>query len=129
VVFPHGSTYSAHPVACASALAALDIFEQERMADKATALAPYFEEQVHGLRGLRHVVDIRNLGLAAAIQIEAAPDGPVRRPWEIAVKAWERGMYLRCGGDTLQLGPPFIAERAQIDEMCNILADVIPSVD
>lgn len=128
VEFPHGYTYSAHPLACAAGLAALDIYEREDMVGRAAALAPYFETQVHGLKGLKHVADIRNLGMAAAIQIEAVEGEPMRRPWAIAMAAWERGLYLRFGGDTVQLGPPFITEREQIDEMCNVLAEVIPSV-
>lgn len=128
VEFPHGYTYSAHPLACAAGLAAMDVFQHERMVERAAALAPYFEDQVHGLRGLRHIRDIRNLGLAAAIQIEAAPGEPARRPWAIAMEAWKRGVYLRYGGDTVQLGPPFIAERSDIDRLCNVLADVIPTV-
>lgn len=126
--FPHGYTYSAHPLACAAGLAAMDVFEHERMAQRAAEMAPYFEEQIHGLRGLKHVVDIRNLGMAAAIQLEAAPGEPARRPWDVARACWDRGMYVRQAGDTLQLGPPFIIEREQIDTMCNLLADVIPTV-
>jgi len=129
VEFPHGYTYSGHPVACAAGLAAMDIYEGERMSQRAAEMAPYLEEQVHGLRGLRHIVDIRNLGMAAAIQIEALPGEPLRRPWRIAMRAWERGLYLRYGGDTVQLGPPFIIEREQIDEICNILHDVITEID
>lgn len=125
----HGYTYSAHPLACAAGLAALDIYEREHMVDKAAALAPYFEAQVHRLKGLRHIVDIRNLGLAAALQIEHADGQPGLRPWKIAMEAWKRGLYVRFGGDTLQLGPPFIAERTQIDDVCNVLEDIIPNVD
>ncbi len=126
--FPHGYTYSGHPLACAAGLAAMDVFEHDRMAQRAAEMAPYFEEQIHGLRGLKHVVDIRNLGMAAAIQLEAAPGEPTRRPWDVARACWDRGMYVRQAGDTLQIGPPFIIEREQIDTMCNLLADVIPSV-
>jgi beta-alanine--pyruvate transaminase len=129
VEFPHGYTYSAHPLACAAGLAALDIYERERMVERAAELAPYFEEQVHRLRGLAPIVDIRNLGLAAAIQIEPIDGEPGKRPWQISMAAWQRGVYLRYGGDTVQLGPPFIAEKAQIDELCNVLEDVIPAVD
>lgn len=129
VEFPHGYTYSAHPLACAAGLAAMDIFERERMAERAAEMAPYFEQQVHGLKGLRHVADIRNLGMAAAVQIDPVPGEPGKRPWEIAIRCWERGMYLRYGGDTIQLGPPFICEKSHIDEMCNMLADVLPVVD
>lgn len=127
--FVHGYTYSAHPIACAAGLAAMDIFESDRMLERAAALAPYFEEQVHGLRGLPHVVDIRNLGLAAAIQIEAIPGEPGRRPWALSMAAWKRGLYLRFGGDTIQLGPPFISEPKTIDEICNILNDVLHDID
>ncbi|MCP1673695.1 beta-alanine--pyruvate transaminase [Natronocella acetinitrilica] len=127
--FPHGYTYSAHPIACAAGLAAMDIFEHDRMAERAGAMAPYFEEQVHQLKGLRHIVDIRNLGMAAAIQLEPHPREATRRPFEIAMRCWEKGMYVRFAADTIQLGPPFIVEREQVDQMCNILADVIPTID
>ncbi|HET7312799.1 aminotransferase class III-fold pyridoxal phosphate-dependent enzyme [Salinisphaera sp.] len=129
VELAHGYTYSAHPLACAAALAAMDIFENERMAERAAELAPYFEQQLHGLRAAPHVVDIRNLGLAGALEIETAGDDPTCRPWAIANAAWERGMYLRFGGNTVQLGPPFIAERADIDFMCDVLDAAIRSVD
>ena len=72
-------------------------------------------------------MDIRNLGLAGAFQIEALPGEPGRRPWQIALAAWERGLYVRFGGDTVQLGPPFIAEKADIDHICEVLAEVIPA--
>ena len=127
--FTHGYTYSAHPVACAAGLAAMDIFEGEDMAGRAARLAPHFERQVHGLRGLPHVVDIRNLGLAAAIQIEPVAGEPGRRPWALSKAAWKRGLYLRFGGDTIQLGPPFISEAEDIDEICNILSDVLRATD
>ena len=128
VEFPHGYTYSGHPVACAAALAALDIFEGEALAERAHDLAPYFENALHGLRGTKHITDIRNFGLAGALQIDAIPGEPVRRPFEIGVECWNRGLYVRWGGDTIQLGPAMIIEREQIDEACNILADVIPTV-
>lgn len=129
IEFRHGYTYSAHPLACAAALAALDIYERDDMVARAAALAPYFEDQVHHLRGLRHVDDIRNLGLAAAIEIAPVDGEPAKRPWQISMAAWERGVYLRCGGNTIQLGPPFISERSQIDDVCNLLADIIPTID
>jgi beta-alanine--pyruvate transaminase len=125
----HGYTYSAHPVACAAGLAAMDIFVNERIAERAAELAPYFEECVHGLKGLKNVVDIRNYGLAAAIQLAPAPGEPAKRPYLASMKAWEKGLYVRFGGDTLQLGPPMVCEREHIDEICNILADVLPLVD
>ncbi len=125
--FRHGYTYSAHPLACAAGLAALDVLERDDLVSRAADLAPYFEAQIHNLRGLKHIVDIRNLGLAGAFQIEALPGEPGRRPWQIALAAWERGLYVRFGGDTVQLGPPFIAEKADIDHICEVLAEVIPA--
>lgn len=124
----HGYTYSAHPVACAAGLAAMDVFENDRIAERAATLAPYFEECVHGLKGLGNIVDIRNFGLAAAIQLAPQGGDPGIRPYRVSMACWKRGLYLRFGGDTLQLGPPMVCEREHIDEICNILADVIPSV-
>jgi len=127
VEFRHGYTYSAHPLACAAGLAALDILERDNLIGKAAELAPYFEDQIHNLKGLKHIVDIRNLGLAGAFQIEALPGEPGKRPWQIALAAWERGLYVRFGGNTVQLGPPFIAEKADIDHICEILSEIIPA--
>jgi len=128
VEFPHGYTYSGHPVACAAALAALDIFEAERLAERARELAPHFENALHGLRGTKHITDIRNFGLAGALQIDAIPGEPARRPFEIALKCWEKGLYVRWAGDTIQLGPPMVCEKEQLDQACNILGDVIPTI-
>jgi beta-alanine--pyruvate transaminase len=128
VEFPHGYTYSGHPVACAAGLAAMDLFQRENLAQKAADLAPYFETLLHGLKGLKYVADIRNFGLAGAVQIEAAPGEPARRPWEIALKCWDAGYYVRYGGDTLQFGPPFISEKSDLDGLMNAVADAITSL-
>ncbi|MEZ5530710.1 MAG: aspartate aminotransferase family protein [Porticoccaceae bacterium] len=125
VEFPHGYTYSAHPVACAAGLAALEILEQENLFERVKALAPVLEEKIHGLQGVRHVADIRNFGLAAGITIEALPGEPAKRPWQVAMKCWEKGFYVRYGGDTVQVGPPFIATEAELDSLVNALGDAI----
>lgn len=125
VEFPHGYTYSAHPVACAAGLAALELFERERLWEKAAALAPHFETALHGLKGLKHVTDIRNYGLAGAVTIAALPGEPARRPYEIAMACWKAGFYVRYGGDTLQFGPHFITEPAELDALMNAVADAI----
>jgi len=129
VEFPHGYTYSAHPVACAAALAAMDIFENDQMAQRAADLAPHFEDAIHSLKGLSYVSDIRNYGLAGALTIEAYPGEPARRPYEIAMKAWDLGFYVRYGGDTIQLGPNFVAEKEDITRLVNALGDAIQSLD
>ena len=123
--FPHGYTYSAHPVACAAGNAVLDILHKEDMPGRARALAPYFENAVHGLNGAKHVADIRNYGLAAGITISALPGEPARRPYEIAMKCWDKGFYVRYGGDTIQLAPPFISTQAEIDRLVSALGDAL----
>ncbi len=125
VEFPHGYTYSAHPVACAAGLAALSLFEQEQHADRAREMAPYFESALHSLKGSPLITDIRNFGLAGALQIDPYPGEPARRPYEIAMKCWERGIYVRYGGDTLQLGPSLVIEKDEIDRLVNVLGDVM----
>ncbi|GAA5182485.1 aspartate aminotransferase family protein [Niveibacterium umoris] len=126
--FPHGYTYSAHPLACAAAMASLDVLEKENLVARVAELAPYFENAVHSLKGSKYITDIRNYGLAAGITFEAYPGEPARRPYEIAMKCWEKGFYVRYGGDTIQLAPPFIVEREEIDRLVNALGDVIQSL-
>lgn len=123
--FPHGYTYSAHPVACAAGIAALDVLTSEDMIGRVQALAPHFENAVHSLKGSKHVTDIRNFGLAAGISIAALPGEPARRPYEIAMNCWRKGFYVRYGGDTIQLAPPFITEKAEIDRLINALGDAL----
>ncbi|MBA5635763.1 aspartate aminotransferase family protein [Duganella sp. LX20W] len=125
VEFAHGYTYSAHPVACAAGLAALDVLVSENMVDRVNALAPHFEQAVHGLRGEKHITDIRNYGLAAGLTIAAVPGEPARRPYEIAMQCWKKGFYVRYGGDTIQLAPPFIATPAEIDRLVSALGEAI----
>ena len=127
--FPHGYTYSAHPVACAAGIAAMDIFTKERMWERAAELAEHLEAVAHGLKGTQYVADIRNCGLAAGITIEAYPGEPARRPFEIAMKCWDKGLYVRYGGDCIAVAPPFICEKAQIDDAFNILGDAINALD
>ncbi|ASM77484.1 Beta-alanine--pyruvate transaminase omega amino acid--pyruvate aminotransferase [Vitreoscilla filiformis] len=125
VEFPHGYTYSAHPVACAAGLATLDALEREHAPARVAELAPYFEKAVHSLRGAKHVTDIRNIGLAAGLSIAAMPGEPARRPFEVGLRCWEKGFYVRFGGDTIQLAPPFISTPAQIDALVNALGEAL----
>jgi beta-alanine--pyruvate transaminase len=125
IEFPHGYTYSAHPLACAAAMACLDIFEKDQMPAKVRALAPHFENALHGLKQLPFVTDIRNLGLAGAIQIEPYPGEPARRPFELSLALWEKGVYVRCGGDTLQFAPPYISTPEEIDHLFATTAQVL----
>jgi len=123
--FPHGYTYSAHPVACAAGLATLKLIEQENVMERVNSLAPYFENAVHSLKGTKHITDIRNCGLAAGLTIAAAPGEPAKRPYEIAMQCLKKGFYVRYGGDTIQLAPPFTIEKAEIDSLVNALGEAI----
>ena len=126
--FAHGYTYSAHPVACAAALAALDLLEAEDGPGRVKALAPHFEAAVHSLKGAKHVLDIRNYGLAAGLTIAPLPGEPAKRPYEIAMHCWKNGFYVRYGGDTIQLAPPFVSEKAEIERMVAALGDALNAV-
>ena len=125
VEFPHGYTYSAHPIACAAGVAALDLLVRERGVERSAELAPYFENAVHSLKGHKHVADIRNYGLAAGLTLEPAPGEPAKRPYEVAMKCFAKGVYVRYGGDTIQLAPPFIVEKPEIDRLINVLGEAL----
>lgn len=129
VEFPHGYTYSAHPAACAAGLAALDLLVRENAIERVRAMAPHFETVVHQLKTARHVTDIRNIGLACGLSIAALPGEPARRPFEVAMKCWERGVYVRWSGDTLQIAPPFVATRAEVDRLVDTIGEALNQVD
>jgi beta-alanine--pyruvate transaminase len=123
--FPHGYTYSAHPVACAAGIASLDLLERDNCLQRVRELAPRFEEAVHGLRAARHVDDIRNYGLAAGLTIASAPGEPALRPYKVAMAMYRKGFYVRYGGDTIQLAPPFISTPGEIDSMVDALGETL----
>jgi len=124
----HGNTYSAHPVACAAALAVHDIYQREGLLTRAAQLAPQWEEAMHSLRGLPNVIDVRNLGLIGGIELAPRPDAPGARGYEVFVKAFEKGILVRLTGDVVALSPPLIVEPKQIDELITTLAEVLRSV-
>ena len=80
---------------------------------------------MHQLKGAKHVTDIRNFGLAAGLTIDAVPGEPAKRPYEVAMKCLANGFYVRYGGDTIQLAPPFIVEKAEIDRLVSVLGDAL----
>jgi beta-alanine--pyruvate transaminase len=125
----HGYTYSGHPVACAAGLATLDIYKEEGLFDRAAGLADYWEDAVHSLKGKRNVIDLRNLGLIAGIELEPRPGKPTARAFETFLKCYDRNLLVRTTGDIIALSPPLIAEKKHIDEIFGTLADVIESVD
>lgn len=125
---PHGCTYSGHPLACAAALATLNILERDNLFRRAAELSYVLEEHIHQLQGIPLISDIRNCGLAAGLSIEPIPGEPLLRPFQIAIKMWEKGFYVRYCGETVQLGIPFISRREEIDGLVNALAESILEV-
>ena len=125
----HGYTYSAHPIACAAGIASLDILEKEQLPQRVKAMSPEFEERLHSLKGTQHITDIRNYGFAGAMSVAAKDGQPALRPYEIAMKMWEKGFYVRYGGDTIQLGLPFTTESSEMDSLINALGETFNEID
>ncbi len=120
----HGYTFSAHPVACAAALATQRIY-RAGLFEQAKAIAPYWSDAVHSLRGRRHVVDLRAYGLVAGIELEARANAPGARGYEALVAAFEAGLLIRTTGDTIALSPPLIIERADVDRIFATIAAIL----
>jgi beta-alanine--pyruvate transaminase len=121
----HGYTYSAHPVACAAALATLDVYAKEGLLTRAGSLAAEWENAVHSLRGLPHVIDVRNYGLIGAVELEPRAGKPGTRGFEVFLKCFERGVMVRQTGDTIAMSPPLIIESKQIARLVETLGAVI----
>ena len=125
----HGYTYSAHPVACAAGLATQQIYRAEGLLTRAREIADYWADAVHSLKGLPHVIDLRNLGLIGAIELEPIAGKPGARGFDAFVRAFEKGVLVRVTGDIVALSPPLVIERTHIDELFGTLADVLRAVD
>jgi beta-alanine--pyruvate transaminase len=125
----HGYTYSGHPLACAAAQATLDIYEQEELFSRADSLASYWETALHSLRDARHVIDIRNLGLVAGIELASLPSQPSIRAYQTMVRCFEAGLLIRTTGDIIALSPPLIVEKHQIDRIVETIRATLNTVD
>jgi beta-alanine--pyruvate transaminase len=128
IELPHGYTYSAHVLACAALLATLDTYAEEGIFDQAAEMSPYFEDAAHSLRGLPHVIDIRNLGMVAGVELAPRPGAPGARAYDVFTAAYQAGLLTRITGDIIAISPPLIAKRGHIDEMFGILRDVLQAV-
>ncbi len=124
----HGYTYSAHPAACAAGIAAEQIYRSEGLFERGEQLQGIWEDAVHSLRDLPNVIDVRNVGLIAAVELAPRADAPGKRGYDALVAAFERGALIRVTGDTIALSPPLIIERNQIDELVTTLREVIQSL-
>ena len=122
--FFHGYTYSGHPIAAAAAVATLDVYQEEGLLTRAMELAPYWEERLHALKGLPHIIDLRNIGLIGAIEVEPLPGQPGKRAYDLFVKAFENNALIRQTGDIIALSPPLIVSKDQIDQLFDTLTGV-----
>jgi beta-alanine--pyruvate transaminase len=129
IEFMHGYTYSGHPMAAAAVVATQKLYRDEGLFERAAAMAPIFEDAVHGLRGTRHVVDIRNLGLVAGIELEPRAGSPGKRGYEAFVRCFEAGVLVRVTGDIVAMSPPLIIEQAHVDQLVTTLRDVLQKID
>jgi len=128
IEFPHGYTYSAHPLACAAALASLDLYQEEGLFERAASLSAQFEQAAHSLRDAPFVKDIRNLGLVAGIELESRPGAPGLRGYEAFIKCWEKGVMVRVTGDILAVSPPLIIEPEQIEHLFKVIAQALNDI-
>jgi beta-alanine--pyruvate transaminase len=122
----HGYTYSGHPVACAAAIATLDIYAEEKLFDRAIELGAYWEDAIHALKGLPNVVDIRNFGLIGAVELASRPDAPGARAYDVFNTCFhEKDLLIRVTGDVIALSPPLILDKSHIDQIFGRLAEAI----
>ena len=129
IEFFHGYTYSGHPLAAAAGLATLDLYKAEGLFERAASLSDYWADAVHSLRAKRHVIDLRNIGLVAGVELEPRPGAPGKRATELFHAAFDTGLLVRATGDIIALSPPLIVDKSQIDEMFGKLADLLATID
>ena len=125
IEFFHGYTYSGHPLACAAAIGTLDTYADEGLLTRASEMEAYFAESLHALKGLPHVIDIRNIGLVGGVELQPIEGSPGKRAFDIFLACWEKGVLIRTTGDTVAMSPPLIINRQQVDQLIGNLADAL----
>ncbi|CAN5686894.1 aspartate aminotransferase family protein [soil metagenome] len=128
IEFPHGYTYSAHPMACAAALGTLDTYADEGLLTRGAELEKTFADAVHSLKELPNVIDVRNLGMVAGIELSSRAGAPAQRAFDVFLECFSKGLLIRTTGDTIALSPPLIAESSHIDRIIDTLGDAIRRV-
>jgi beta-alanine--pyruvate transaminase len=124
----HGYTYSGHPLACAAGIGTLDTYADEGLLTRGQSLERHFEDCLHALKGSRHVIDIRNIGLMAAVELEPRRDAAGKRAYEAFLKIFEAGVLVRWTGDTLAFSPPLIVDRPQLDRIFETVRQALSTV-
>ncbi len=125
----HGYTYSGHPLAAAAGIATLDLYKSEGLFERAADLSGYWEDAVHSLKGKPHVIDIRNAGIVAGIELEPRAGAVGKRAMELFHKCFDTGLLVRVTGDIIALSPPLILEKAHINEMVGKIGDILETLD
>jgi beta-alanine--pyruvate transaminase len=125
----HGYTYSGHPLACAAGIGTLDTYQDEGLLERAASLEKHWEDAIHSLKGVRNVIDIRNLGLMGAVELSPREGAPGTRGYHALVKCFEAGVLIRYTADTLAFSPPLIVEKAQIDRVFETVRKVLQTLD
>ena len=125
----HGYTYSGNPIAAAAGIATLDTYKQDGLFERAAELAPYWQDALHSLKGTRNVIDIRNMGLIGAVELEPIAGEPTKRAFSAFLKAYEKGILIRTTGDIIAMSPPLIISKAEIDRLIGTLKEVLDSLD
>jgi beta-alanine--pyruvate transaminase len=126
IEFFHGYTYSGHPVACAAAIATLELFQAEKLFARAGEMGKVLGDAAHSaIKGLPNVIGIRSLGLAVGVELASIPGLPGKRAFDIFLDCYHRSVLVRNAGDNLVFAPPYIVEKSHIDTMINVLADAI----
>ncbi len=115
IEFFHGYTYSGHPLAAAAGCATLDVYSEEGLYERARSLEGYFEDALHSLKGEPNVIDVRNIGLIGAVELQGIEGQPTARAMQIFRECYDNGLIIRTTGDTLAFSPPLIIEKEQID--------------
>ncbi|MFG6461313.1 aspartate aminotransferase family protein [Roseateles sp. DXS20W] len=121
IEFFHGYTYSAHPLACAAALATLDTYADDGLLTRAATMQAEFAQALHSLRDEPNVIDVRNIGLVGGIELKPLPGEPAKRAFNIFLDCWEQGLLIRTTGDTIALSPPLIIESGHIERIIDTL--------
>ena len=129
IEFMHGYTYSGNPVASAAGLATLETYKDEGLLTRGAELGKYWEDALHSLKGLPHVIDIRNLGLIGAVELEPIAGSPTKRAFSAFVKAFEAGILIRTTGDIIAMSPPLIVEKSHIDILIGKLAEILKTLE
>ena len=129
IEFFHGYTYSGHPAAAAAGIASLDVYEEEGLYQRASEMAPVLEDAVHSLKGAPNVIDVRNIGMMAAVELAPRDGAPGLRALDVFRRCFDAGVLIRTTGDSLALTPPLIIDESQIDQIITTIRDALRAVD